>query len=266
MPEGHTIYRAALDQRPMLIKRRLAVSSPQGRFADGAAQLDGCVCEAIEAYGKHLLYRFRGGLFLHIHLGLFGRFRHTAQPASEPRGAVRVRLESKTHVVDINGPTVCEVLDRSGVETLTGRIGPDVLRDDAEPARAFARIGKSRAPIGQLLMDQGVIGGIGNIYRTEILWRCGLHPLTPGRAIGTVRLQEVWDDARRLLAFGVRHNAIITTKNALSKPSKTRYRERVNIFGKAHCPRCKNSVREFTLAARTAYVCETCQPAHESDE
>jgi endonuclease-8 len=179
---------------------------------------------------------------------------------------VRVRLSSVTHVVDINGPTVCELLERARVDSLIARIGPDVLRADADPRRIFARIGKSRAPIGQLLMDQSVIAGIGNIYRTEILWRCGLHPLMPGRAVAAARLQKVWDDARRLLAFGVEHNAIVTTENALAKPAKTRYRERVNIFGKSHCPRCGNAVRKFTLAARTAYVCETCQPAHESDE
>ena len=81
MPEGHTIHRAARDQRPMLAGRTLAVASPQGRFAAGAALLDGSACRAIEAYGKHLLYDFEGERTLHVHLGLFGSFRSAAQPA-----------------------------------------------------------------------------------------------------------------------------------------------------------------------------------------
>ena len=66
MPEGHTIHRAALDQRPMLVGKILDVASPQGRFADGAAELDGNRCVAIEAYGKHMLYYFEQDLTLHI--------------------------------------------------------------------------------------------------------------------------------------------------------------------------------------------------------
>ena len=110
MPEGHTIHRAARDQRPMLAGQLLDVSSPQGRFMDGAARLDGRRCTGIDAYGKHLLYRF-DDLSLHIHLGLFGRFRCAKRPAAEPKGEVRVRMMSDTHVVDINGPNSCEVLD-----------------------------------------------------------------------------------------------------------------------------------------------------------
>ncbi|MFZ9450154.1 MAG: DNA-formamidopyrimidine glycosylase family protein, partial [Alphaproteobacteria bacterium] len=84
MPEGHTIHRAARDHGAMLAGRRLRVTSPQGRFAEGAARLDGRKCLAIEAFGKHLLYRFAGGEALHVHLGLFGMFRSFAAPAPAP--------------------------------------------------------------------------------------------------------------------------------------------------------------------------------------
>ena len=115
MPEGHTIHRAARDQRPMLAGQRHGVSSPQGRFEDGAARLDGQTCTSVEAYGKHLIYRFADGEALHIHLGLFGRFRTAKRPADEPRGAVRVRMVSPSHVVDINGPNTCEILDAASL-------------------------------------------------------------------------------------------------------------------------------------------------------
>jgi formamidopyrimidine-DNA glycosylase len=171
MPEGHTIHRAAKDQRPMLKGQVVEVSSPQGRFLESAEVVDGQVCLSVEAYGKHLLYEFANGLTLHIHLGLFGKFKTHKRPSREPVGAVRVRMQSPTHVIDINGPNTCELLNPDERSALINRIGPDVLRKDSDATRAFSRISKSKAPIGLLLMDQSVIAGIGNIYRTEILWR-----------------------------------------------------------------------------------------------
>ncbi len=258
MPEGHTIHRAARDQRPMLVDQAVEVVSPQGRFWEGAAQLDGQVCTAIDAFGKHLLYRFDSGLNLHIHLGLFGRFRTSKLPASEPRGAVRVRMKSGSHVVDINGPNCCEVLDEAQLVALVARIGPDVLRADADPERAWRRISRSRVAIGQLLMDQSVVAGIGNIYRSEILWRQRVHPSTSGTAITRATFDRIWFDAVQLLNIGVERNAIVTVDNA--KAARTRYRERVNIFGKTDCPLCSGPIAQFEIAKRRVYVCAACQP------
>jgi endonuclease VIII len=242
----------------MLVAQPLEVVSPQGRFWEGAALLDGHLCTAIDAYGKHLLYRFAHGLSLHIHLGLFGRFRTSKRPAAEPRGAVRVRMVSSSHVVDINGPNCCETLDAAGAEALIARIGPDVLRADADPQRAWMKISKSRVAIGQLLMDQSVIAGIGNIYRSEILWRQRMHPATPGTAITRDMFDSIWDDAVHLLHIGVQRNAIITVDAV--KPSRTRYRERVNIFGKPLCPACNGPITQFQLATRRVFTCDACQP------
>jgi endonuclease-8 len=242
----------------MLAGKRLAVSSPQGRFAEGAARLDGQRCEEVEAYGKHLVYRFGSGDSLHIHLGLYGQFRAAPTPAPEPRGAVRVRLLSDTHVVDINGPNTCEVLDGAGLAALTIRIGPDVLRSDADPERAWLRISKSRTGIGALIMDQAVMAGVGNIYRSEILWRQRLHPDLPGKDLDRERFARLWADAAHLLALGVRHNAIITNEAADAAESK--YRERVNIFEKPSCPACAGPIRKFEIAGRRAFVCDGCQP------
>ena len=105
MPEGHTIHRAARDQRPMLAGKVLDVSSPQGRFLEGAARLDGRRCTAIDAYGKHLLYRF-DDLSLHIHLGLFGRFRAVKRPAAEPKGAVLEGSSDRTSAFNLRTITV----------------------------------------------------------------------------------------------------------------------------------------------------------------
>ena len=260
MPEGHTIHRAALDQRRWLLNHPLRVCSPQGRFAQGAALLDERCCVSIEAFGKHLLYGFDSALWLHIHLGLFGRFRPHPSPASIPTGAVRVRLEGPVKTFDIHGPNTCELLDCDEVYKLRARIGPDVLRADADPDLAFRRITKSRSTIGQLLMNQSVIAGIGNIYRTELLWRCRIHPQTPGRALDRAAFDSLWCDAQMLLAEGVRRNAIITVDQMMAKPGRGRYRERVNIFGKERCPHCENAIHKFSLDKRTVYACESCQP------
>lgn len=258
MPEGHTIHRAARDLKRALSEQVLTVTSPQGRFAGGASILDGRTCQSVEAYGKHLIIGFEDEVWLHIHLGLFGRIRRRKLPIVEPQGAVRVRLVSGTHVVDINGPTICTNLDQAERELLINRIGPDVLRDDAIPALALDRIGRSRAPIGRLLMDQSVISGIGNIYRTELLWRAGIHPDTPGKAINQAALEALWTDAKQLLALGVKRNAIITADHAMR--SRTRYGERTNIFGKQQCPACEQRVRRIEIAGRRAFLCDVCQP------
>ena len=258
MPEGHTIHRAARDHRRILAGQQLTVSSPQGRFSEGAILLTGQLCLAVEAFGKHLLYRFKNGNVLHIHLGLFGRIRNRKLPLIEPRGAVRVRLVSDTHIVDINGPTICRVLVGQEILTLIDRIGPDVLRSDADPGLAFNKITKSKAPIGRLIMDQSVMAGIGNIYRSEILWRQAVHPETPGKAIDRQTFDRIWDDAKALLKIGVKYNAIITVDD--TSPSKSRYRERVNIFAKDNCPKCKGAIRRFEINGRRTFVCETCQP------
>lgn len=281
MPEGHTIHRAARDLGRVLVGSTVDVTSPQGRFAGGAAVLDGRECLNVEAYGKHLLAEFSDDTFLHVHLGLFGRIKRQTRPENVPRGAVRVRMVSATHVVDINGPTICEVLDSGGVADLTSRIGPDLIRGDADPEEAFRRIAKSRTSIGKLLMDQSVVAGIGNIYRTEILWRQSIHPDTLGRAITRAQFDDLWQDARALLAEGVKRNAIITVDEPTTLKSKAKtgtergikgrsllYRargERLNIFNKKSCPRCEHEIEVLSISGRRAFVCVACQPVVEAE-
>jgi endonuclease VIII len=144
------------------------------------------------------------------------------------------------------------------VMALIGRIGPDVLRPDANPDFAFEKISRSKAPIGRLIMDQSVMAGIGNIYRSEILWRQAIHPETPGKAINRQTFDQIWNDARTLLAIGVERNAIITVFD--EQLSKKRYGEKFNIFGKANCPKCEGEIRRFEISGRRTFVCDICQP------
>ncbi|MEN0111305.1 MAG: DNA-formamidopyrimidine glycosylase family protein, partial [Planctomycetota bacterium] len=149
MPEGHTIHRVARDHGKLFAGERLAVSSPQGRFADGAAELDGRRLAEVEAIGKHLFYRWEGSPkrrgkragdatdVLHVHLGLYGKFRlHKSRDESgdwpKPRGAVRVRMVGADAAFDLNGPNRCELLDAEGYRRHAERLGPDPLRKDAD--------------------------------------------------------------------------------------------------------------------------------------
>jgi endonuclease VIII len=105
-----------------------------------------------------------------------------------------------------------------------------------------------------------VIAGIGNIYRSEILWRQKLHPELPGKELQREAFDRVWADSVYLLKIGVKHNAIITRDTDLIAGKKSKYGERFNIFNKSHCPDCGTAIRVFEIATRRAFMCETCQP------
>lgn len=257
MPEGHTIHRAARDHAGMIGGQTIAAVSPQGRFADGAAQIDGAVCDSTGAVGKHLLYHFSNGQTLHIHLGLGGYFVCQTQPADPPRDVVRVRLESATHAIDIIGPNTCELIPSDEMEAFTLRYGPDLLSDTPDPDRAIAAIRKSRAPIARLLMDQKVISGIGNIYRAEILWLRKLNPMTRGVDIPEADLRALWDEMRALLEIGVETNSIITTGDY--DVAGQEITERTNIFAREVCPACDGAIEKSKLSGRTLYHCPACQ-------
>jgi endonuclease-8 len=270
MPEGHTIHRLARDQTPLLVGQKLQICSPQGRFATGAQMLDGLRLHHIEACGKHLFYQFdqpETGPILHVHLGLFGKFRSRKRDGDslpEVRGATRIRFIAPTDVVDLNGPNQCEVIEPHEKQAIIDRLGPDPLREDADPKRAWNRIHNSRISIGQLIMDQSVIAGIGNIYRTELLFRAQLSPLMPGNQLSRQVFNRLWKDAVKLLNIGVKYNRIITVHlDKISKPaSKLRYGEQTLIFGKSICPVCGGSITRFEISKRRAFRCDTCQPVN----
>ncbi len=262
MPEGHTIHRLAALHDKLLTGHRLTVTSPQGRFADDAKRVTGRKLIAIQPHGKHLFYRFDNDLAVHVHLGMHGAFRTLAMPGKgeplpEARGAVRMRLVGGSKIVELNGPTACETIDAAGVETIRARLGPDVLDPGADAERVWDRVRKSRAPIGLLLMDQSVVSGIGNVYRAEVLYRQGIHPLTPGSSLTRGQFDVVWRDSVKLLKLGVRHGQIVTVDAAdVSVPlAKVGREDRFLIYRRPTCRRCGATVMQFTLAGRDCFLC-----------
>ncbi|WP_292603069.1 DNA-formamidopyrimidine glycosylase family protein [Nocardioides sp. REDSEA-S30_B4] len=264
MPEGHTIHRLARRHRSLLRGHAVTASSPQGRFEDGAAVIDGAVLLGTDAWGKHLFHDY-GDHVLHVHLGLYGKFRDGSGTPPEPRGALRLRLVGGGHWLDLRGPTACELLTAPEVESRTARLGPDPLRRGADVDRFLDRVGRSRAPAGTLLLDQSVIAGVGNVYRAEVLLRAGISPWTAGRDVARPFWQAVWEDLVVLLRAGVRAGRIVTTEpEDRGRPAgRVRRIDAHYVYGRAGlpCRRCGTPVQRGELAARSIFWCPVCQPA-----
>lgn len=264
MPEGHTIHRIARDHSTLLVDRPITVTSPQGRFTPDAERVDGAVLERIEPHGKHLFYWWSTGDIGHVHLGLFGKFKvFTGDDRPEPRGAVRMRLESSAATVDLIGPTACTIDDPSRRTEILARLGPDPIKPRQNPRPMFDRISRSRRGIGDLLMDQSVIAGIGNVYRAEALFVCGIHPLRPGTDCSPAELELLWTTVTTMLRRGVKDGRIVTVSRADSGvPRGTRIRreDATYAYKRDRCLRCGSEIVRLDIANRTSYHCPTCQP------
>lgn len=261
MPEGHTIHRLARDHRRLLGGQVIAASSPQGRFAEGAARIDGRVLQATEAYGKHLFHRYAGVGWLHVHLGLIGSFLAGLGSPPAPKGALRLRLVGEDAWLDLRGAMVCELITPPEHRALLARLGPDPLRRGADPQRAWARLSRSALPIGRLLMDQAVVAGIGNVYRAELLYRHLVNPFLPGRSLPEEMWQQMWADLVALMRLGVRTGRIVTTRPA-DRPGGRVTQERAHyVYRRAGlpCRVCGTPVATVVLAGRNLFWCPHCQ-------
>ncbi len=266
MPEGHTIHRLARDLNRDLRGQFVAVTSPQGRFVDGAAAIDGQALKQATANGKHLFMAFGDGdtteQVIHIHLGLFGKFRRARTSSNDPRDTLRLRLASTDWTWDLSGPTACELVDEYQVDAIHRRLGPDPLRGDSDGETFVRRAGKSSRSIGLILMDQAVIAGVGNVYRSEICFRAGIDPRTAANSLTADQLRALWGDAVELLQLGVRLGRIVTvdpSENDLVGPKATaatlKADKRVYVYRRETCLRCGAPVSKFDMGNRNAYAC-----------
>lgn len=267
MPEGHTLHRLAREHQADFGDRAVRVSSPQGRFTAGAAQLDGVLFEHAEAHGKHLFHHYATDAVVHVHLGLYGAFTDFPLPAPEPRGQVRLRLEGDERGTDLRGPIRCDLVTPDEAEARRAKLGPDPLRDDADPEQSWRRVSRSRTSVAALLMDQSVLAGVGNVYRAEVLFRHGIPPTTPGRSLGRERWNLIWDDLIDLMADGVKVGRIDTVRPEHEPqvtgraPREDRHGGEVYVYRRAGLPClvCATPVALADLHARNLYWCPTCQ-------
>ena len=244
MPEGDALHRAAARLQP-LVGRRVEAESPHPQgLATGVARIvDGRVLESVEAVGKHLLLRFEGGVVVRSHLRMRGRWR--VVPRDSPRrGRPWLVLRGGAwEAQQWNGPVLS--LDRRPID----RLGPDLLAADTrvEDIVRRLRLADQGRLLGEALLDQRLVAGIGNMWLAETLWHVRVSPWR--------RLGEVGDEE---LAAALR----LAQERMRASAAGARARRAVHRRAGRGCPRCGTPIRSRGLGEtnRTAYWCPTCQP------
>jgi endonuclease-8 len=236
-----------------LVGRRVAALGPGYQSPHGLAQaLDGLVLESVEARGKHLLAAFDSRRILHSHLRMTGAWHVYPEGqawARSPRSAWLTLSANGLVAVQFGGP-VLELLDRARIalHPTLSRLGPDLL--DADPQIGVA-VRRARAqsrdtrPIGEVLLDQTVAAGIGNVVRCEALHALRVDPWAPIGGLSDETLSGLFEHSRRVLQAGVRSGGAL--------PSA--------IYGRRICPRCGAGTRRRAQGdeARTLHWCPACQ-------
>ncbi|GAA3647031.1 Fpg/Nei family DNA glycosylase [Microbacterium marinilacus] len=344
MPEGHSVHRIARQFARNFVGRPISASSPQGRFAQGAAELDGRTPTRAQAVGKQMFLEFDEQVWLRVHLGLYGawdfageilvdptiasangRMGQTNQRGTDlaapgdapvfdedgenslasigaPRrtrvhvrmseqtrtlgadgtadteepgtaewpppvvGQVRLRLMTDVTAADLRGPTACAVETPEQVDAVIARLGPDPLVGDPveNEERFVAAVRRRNVAIGQLLMDQAVVSGIGNVYRAEMLFRARLDPHTPGKAIPEELVRALWDDWVGLLRVGVETGQMMTMDDLSPDDWRRAMASRDDRHWVYHraglpCRVCGTEVVVEEMQARKLYWCPSCQ-------
>jgi endonuclease-8 len=194
-------------------------------------------------------------------------------------GQVRLRLATAAvgrrpaSYGDLRGATACELLNPAQRQALADRLGPDPLREEADWTRAWARVGRSRVPVGALLMDQSVIAGVGNVYRAELLFRHRIDPMRPGSTMRRGVFEQMWNDLVLLMADGVRTGGIDTVhvppdpaRVGRVQRAQTEDSSPVFVYRRQGepCLVCGSRIRTSELAGRNLFWCPKCQPRFRS--
>jgi endonuclease-8 len=276
MPEGDTLYRTASVLREVLLGRE--VTAARGR-PDGVAlgRVVGDRVVRVEAQGKHLLIGFSSGLTLHTHLRMHGswhRYRTGEGWRRSPARAVAIIEVPGAVAVCFDAPTV-ELIDSRAVAihpTLTA-LGPDLLAPEPDLAEAVRRLrAPSRATmsVAEGLLDQTALAGVGDVYRSEVLFLERVDPFLPVGELAPNVLRRLVRTASRVMAANrndPRRTTTVLAVGALPEGGRGSRRrgERLWLYGRAGrpCRRCGTAIASRTVGAlpRRVYWCPWCQPA-----
>ena len=245
MPEGDSLHRAARKLQ-VLVGEQVAVETPHPRAAAErvAKRLDGRRLLGVEAIGKNLLLSFEGGLVLRSHLRMSGRWQVVERGASRHGKPWLVLTGEEREALLWNGP-VLELTSRA-----TRRLGPDILAEPPDLAAMVANLRRAHPSreLGDALLDQRLVAGIGNLWKAEALWHAGLSPWLALGEASDEELERVLVEASRLM-----------------RASLDRGRNERAVYRKAGrpCPRCGERIHSRGQGDdnRTAYWCPGCQPA-----
>lgn len=259
MPEGDTIHRAATRLRAVLDAQ--TIERAESRWLGRAAEsLPGRTIQGIEARGKHLLMSLDDGRVIHSHMGMTGSW-HIYRPGErwqKPAQRAAIWLECPNVCVVCFTPKLLEMLSSAALRRhdYLNRLGPDLLAEAVPNAQVLARFRQcNNQPIGQAVMNQTVVSGIGNVYKSEVLFELGIHPLTLVSALSDEQILELTATASELMG-----------KNLGSRPRTTRHAldgGRYYAYGRSGepCYTCGTLIaliRQGDLG-RTTYFCPQCQ-------
>lgn len=264
MPEGDTILRSArVLNRALAGQTVITASAPGGRLH--VDRIVGQSITRVEANGKHLFIHFGNKLALHSHMGMTGSwhlYRENERWRKSPQSA-RIVLKTAPFVAVCFAPQTIELVAPSDVKRIEQRLGPDILAPDFDPSEAIRRLQRDHErAIGDAIMDQSHVAGIGNIYKSESLHAARIHPLSLVGSLPEAALHTLLTAARRLMQFNVRpHVAIRRTR--VGANGYAVYRRR-----RAACFTCGaeiEMIRQGELK-RSTYFCPLCQKQVERDE
>jgi len=265
VPEGDTLWRVANRLAPVLTGRRvtsLRLATPALLSEARRHRVEGSTIRGVEARGKHLLVRFSTGVALHTHLGMTGSW-HLYRAGSrwqQPAHLARVVLEAEGVVAVCFVPRVVELVahaDEAAHPSLTA-LGPDVVSAEFDADAAVTRLqARGSAAIGAALLDQTALSGIGNIYKSEVLFLRGVDPFTPVAALDRTQLRRIVETAHKLM----RRSVVAPVRQTAGGGTTGQYW--VYRRSRRPCRRCATLIRAARQGtpSRTTYWCPRCQPA-----
>ena len=274
MPEGDTLFRTAAGLRPCLVGR--TVIAARGRVPGPRVdRIVGSEVTAVEAHGKNLLIRFANGLELRTHLRMYGSWHRYApgEPWRRPAGRAVLVLEVADAVAVCFDAPVVELLEirAAGLHPPLGGLGPDLCADDFDTAEALRRLrDPSRAglTVAEALLDQRALAGIGNVYKSEVLFIERADPFTAVEALDDATLARLVDRARAMLFANRLSVARVTTGHARDRVAggvvpRASAGDRLWVYGRAGrpCRRCRTPIssRRHGDPPRTTSWCPRCQ-------
>jgi len=265
MPEGDTLHRTAARLRPAL--RGQALTRFEAPRLLGDRPRPGATITDVEAVGKHLLIHFDDGLTLRTHLRMSGSWHlyRTGERWRKPRHLLRALVAvDGWEAVCFSAPVVQTYRPEHPGGALgtdldpVGHLGPDLCRRDADLEECVRRMGELPEPdaeIATVLLDQRVAAGVGNVYKSEVLFACGVNPFAPLSTIDVDSRRRLVETAARLL----RANLTTARRTTVAGPPGS-----VAVYGRARqpCRRCGTPVRVVRQGeqARSTYWCPRCQP------
>jgi endonuclease VIII len=266
VPEGDTIFQIATALRPVLVGQRIVRANARTPGPQ-ISRVVGATVSDIEPVGKHMLIRFDNGLSLHTHLRMGGTW-HCYAPGERwrlPAWKARVVLETTTAVVVCFNAPVAELMQDRAVALHPAllSLGPDLLDRNFSPELALARLReRSTSEIAEALLDQRVMAGIGNVFKSEILFIHAVNPWTRVSALSDEQLGGLVSTAHRLLV----QNATSSTPHRVTTRGDPGAHGSSYVYGRANrpCTRCGTRIRVQRQGSlnRSTYWCPSCQPLH----